>query len=134
MAADADGVSRMLDLKLEKASQCDQIADLKLDGRCYKVEIGSLNITFIPISSDLGLLSIEFRGNLDFLSVSTGRMFFFGNASGGINPESVDGDISIRNLFCLEAGDGLRGYAWDGGTYISSDEAEEYCPIDKETK
>lgn len=132
MMANADGVAKMLDLKLEATSECKQVGDLKLDGRCHKFEIGTLKITFVPVTSDLGLLSIEVQGNLDFAAVSTGRIFFYGSASGGIDPKSNDGDISIRSTFCLETADGLIGYAWDGGKYIKNEEATEFCPIDVE--
>lgn len=132
--ANADGAPVMLDLRAEPTSFCDRIGNLILSENCRMISIGDLQIRFMPITADLGLLSIEAREDVDFLAISTGRMFFFGRATGGVDNKSSNGDISIRNIFCLEVAGGLSGYAWDGSTYSSSQEAADACPIGLEVE
>jgi hypothetical protein len=132
--AKADGKSTMLNLRDESTVVCNQLGNLTITTKCHRVEMGSLKIMFAPITNKLGLLVIEVRGSVDFLEVSTGRIFFFGSASGGVDPNSIDGDINIRNFFCLESAHEINGYAWDGGAYLKNDEATEVCPIAMEEK
>jgi hypothetical protein len=128
----ADGVSRMVNLRSERFGPCERIGDLTVGSKCYTLSIDSLKIKFVPITGNYGLTSIEVRDSVDFLEVSTGRLFFFGSSSGGVAPGSIDGDISIRNIFCIEVIGGFRGYAWDGGNYVINDEAASFCPLKEE--
>jgi hypothetical protein len=128
----ADGVSRMVNLRSERFGPCERIGDLTVGSKCYTLSIGSLKLQFVPISGNYGLTSIEVRDSIDFLEISTGRLFFFGSSSGGVAPGSLDGDISIRNIFCIGVIGGFRGYAWDGGNYVINDEAASFCPLKEE--